>query len=64
MGIVKGPYSKGDWLTMLAYKESLPKLMKKNGESGGRYQSLLDKDTFVLKTYLQKQEEDTEQEAA
>jgi len=65
MGIVRGPYSEGEWLTMLAYKASVSRLHQKNKEHNGRYQNTIDKETGVLKKfYLRGEDTTTELKAA
>lgn len=59
MGIVRGPYSEGEWLTMLAYKASVSRLHQKNKEHHGRYQDTINKETGVLKKFFLRGEEPT-----
>lgn len=55
-GIVKGPYSPEDWLTMKMYKfGSIPHLLQRNKQFNGRYELRIKHETKQFKEYLQKE---------
>lgn len=59
MGIVKGPYSPEDWLTMKMYRfGSIPHLTKQNIRFNGRYESRIRHEKAQLKEYLDREIEE------